>query len=167
MAQQLFADINSDIVQDNDQFWNKRPGTMDAAFAWHPAMAYWPSPETLEVDQTDTCTFSLAVDDSEEANGCLRYVAWSGVTQCWRPHWPARSRDEGHAPTAVVSDEELRGGSGGKACPDRPRRTYVIAHRDRAIVDAERAIGFTHSHNDDGVNWDTIADHCRNQDKER
>lgn len=28
----------------------------------------------------------------------------------------------------------------------------MVAYRDRDIVDAERSIGFTHSHNDD-VNW--------------
>ena len=31
----------------------------------------------------------------------------------------------------------------------------MIAFRTRAIVDAERAAGFTHSHNDD-VNWDVF-----------
>ena len=54
----------------------------------------------------------------------------------------------------TLHDEWVVHGSPGNASP-RHRRTYVIAFRTRAIVDAERAAGFTHSHNDD-VNWDVF-----------
>lgn len=200
MAQQLFAaKAEADhtvMVKDYDQFLNKRPGKADAVFAWHQDMAYWPGPDVLGVNKTDTCTFSLAIDDSDQANGCLRYVvpakshsSSSGVSKkTLRPHRPLISsgaansdggRDEGHALTAdvdpevdeirlapaksgsvTIHDEYVVRGSGGNACADRQRRTYVIAYRDREIVEAERRIGFTHSHND-VVNWDTFADHCR------
>ena len=166
------------MVKDYDQFLNKRPGKQDAMFAWHQDMAYWPGPEALGgVTRTDTCTFSLAIDDSDETNGCLRYVAGSGAAKTLRPHKPlSGSRDEGHALTVDVDAEEeeirmppaKRGsitihdewvvhGSAGNTCTDRQRRTYVLAFRDKEIVDAERSIGFTHSHNDD-VNWDTFMD---------
>lgn len=46
-------------------------------------------------------------------------------------------------------------GSGGNSSKTRNRRTYVLAYRPQAVVDAERRIGFTHSHND-SVNWDTF-----------
>ena len=39
--------------------------------------------------------------------------------------------------------------------PNKQRRTYVVAYRPKRVVEAERKIGFTHSHNDD-VNWDTF-----------
>lgn len=55
----------------------------------------------------------------------------------------------------TIHDEYVVHGSGGNNCPDRQRRTYVLAYRDRQIVEAERRIGFTHSHNDK-VNWDTF-----------
>jgi ectoine hydroxylase-related dioxygenase (phytanoyl-CoA dioxygenase family) len=134
-------------------------------------MAYWPdSSKVLGVDLTDTCTFSLAIDDSLPENGCLRYVVGSGVSKTVRPHRPAAgdSREEGHAlVTDVGEDEEIRlaparkgsitihdeyvvHGSGGNTCMDRQRRTYVVAYRAAEIVKAERAIGFTHSHNDRG-----------------
>lgn len=178
MARQLFED--SEMVMDYDQLLNKRPGKSDAMFAWHQDMAYWPGPETLGVQQTDTCTFSLAIDDSDEANGCLRYIAQSGISKTLRPHRPlTASRDEGHALTAdvdtktenvllapakagsvTIHDEYVVHGSGGNNCADRQRRTYVIAYRDSKIVAAERMIGFTHSHND-AANWDTFADLCR------
>jgi len=177
IAQQLFADRGREMTKDYDQFLNKRPGKTDAVFAWHQDMAYWPGSKALGVDTTDTCTFSLAIDDSDEANGCLRYVSGSGVGKVLRPHRPlvGDSRDDGHAlavevgpdeevalasarrGSVTIHDEYVVHGSGGNTCPDRQRRTYVLAYRAKPIVEAERKIGFTHSHNDE-VNWDTFSD---------
>ena len=185
MAQQLFvkhhhSNNNTAImVKDYDQLLNKRPGKTDAVFSWHQDMAYWPGPAALNVSITDTCTFSLAMDDSTVENGCLRYVVGSGRAKTLRRHVPLfanRTRDEGHALTLelqededviqlapasrgsiTIHDEYVVHGSGGNTCPDKSRRTYVIAYRAKEIVDAERRIGFTHSHND-VVNWDTFLD---------
>jgi len=184
IARQLFP--KSDMIKDYDQLLNKRPGKDDAVFAWHQDMAYWPSPECLGVNHTETCTFSLALDDSSEANGCLRYVAGSGVSKTLRPHRPvASSRDEGHAlsvdidtdveqvrlapassGSVTIHDEYVVHGSAGNTCPDRQRRTYVLAYRDRAIVEAERRIGFSHSHNDK-VNWDTFVSSPRSKEDDK
>jgi hypothetical protein len=175
MARQLFP--LSNMTKDYDQLLNKRPGKTDAVFAWHQDMGYWPGPRALGVDITDTCTFSLAIDDSCEENGCLRYVVGSGVAKTLRSHKPLAgdSREEGHALTIEVGpDEEVRlapakrgsitihdeyvvHGSAGNNCKDRQRRTYVVAYRPASVVEAERRIGFTHSHNDE-VNWDTFDD---------
>ena len=175
MAKQLFP--NSEMTKDYDQFLNKRPGKDDAVFSWHQDMAYWPGSKILKVDCTDTCTFSLAIDDSMPENGCLRYVVGSGVSKTLRPHRPATgdSRDDGHALTTEVGeaedvrlapakrgsltihDEYVVHGSSGNTCQDRQRRTYVLAYRAARVVEAERSIGFTHSHNDE-VNWDTFDD---------
>ncbi|KAG7355709.1 phytanoyl-CoA dioxygenase [Nitzschia inconspicua] len=175
MARQLFP--TSDMTKDYDQLLNKRPGENDAVFAYHQDMAYWPGKKVLKVPMTDTCTFSLAIDDSLPENGCLRYVVGSGVSKTLRPHRPASgsNRDEGHAlMTDVGVEEEVRlapakkgsitihdeyvvHGSGGNTCKDKQRRTYVVAYRAAAVVAAERRIGFTHSHNDE-VNWDTFEE---------
>lgn len=171
-----------DMAKDYDQLLNKRPGKKDAVFPWHQDMGYWPGPKALGdgAEETATCTFSLAIDDSDEENGCLRYVPGSGASRTLRRHAPlsgSNGRDEGHALTieldesrgdvaalapcargsVTVHDEFVLHGSGGNASPDRQRRTYVLAYRPRAVVDAERRLGFTHSHNDD-VNWDTFDD---------
>ena len=157
---------------DYDQLLDKRPGKGDAVFAMHQDMAYWP-PAFLTANDTRTVTLTLAIDDETAENGCIRYVPGSQKERKLRPHRPlAKSRDEGHAVVAQVADDEVirlaevpRGGvtlhdewvvhgSPGNQSP-RHRRTYVIAFRTRAIVDAERAAGFTHSHNDD-VNWDVF-----------
>lgn len=175
IARQLFP--KSDMTKDYDQLLNKRPGKKDAVFSWHQDMAYWPGSKVLNVNCTDTCTFSLAIDDSMPENGCLRYVVGSGVSKTLRPHNPAagNSREDGHALAAevhhseeirlapakrgslTIHDEYVVHGSGGNTCPDKQRRTYVIAYRAAKIVEAERRIGFTHSHND-AVNWDTFED---------
>ena len=141
IANQLFP--SSQMIQDYDQLLNKKPDKADAIFAYHQDMAYWPSKAILQVDRTDTCTFSLALDDSTEENGCLRYVVGSGSTKTVRPHRPATgsTRDEGHALiTDVYEDEIIRlapatkgsitihdeyvvHGSGGNHAKDKQRRT--------------------------------------------
>lgn len=175
IASQLFE--QHEMVKDYDQFLNKRPNRTAAVFAWHQDMAYWPGAVALNISTTATCTFSLALDDSDEENGCLRYVVGSGHSKTLRPHRPAsNSRDEGHAlitddvsddepirlaparkGSITIHDEYVVHGSGGNASPHRQRRTYVLAYRANDIVEAERKIGFTHSHNDE-VNWDTFQD---------
>jgi phytanoyl-CoA hydroxylase len=170
IAAEVFPGV--DMVQDYDQLLDKRPGKGDAVFAMHQDMAYWP-PASLTANDTRTVTLTLAIDDETAENGCIRYVPGSQKERKLRPHRPlAKSREEGHAVVAeVAADEEIRlaevprggvtlhdewvvHGSPGNASP-RHRRTYVIAFRTRAIVDAERAAGFTHSHNDE-VNWDVF-----------
>ena len=115
----------------------------------------------------------MAWDELDATDATRRYVPGSQKAKKLRPHRPLHEgREEGHAVVVdVAADEEIRlaevprggvtlhdewvvHGSPGNASP-RHRRTYVIAFRTRAIVDAERAAGFTHSHNDD-VNWDVF-----------
>jgi len=97
------------MCKDYDQLLNKRPGKEDAKFAWHQDLGYWPSPEVLGIDETATCTFSLAIDDSDEENGCLGYVPGSGLSRKLREHKPlSGSRDEGHALTIDVKDDEVK-----------------------------------------------------------
>lgn len=164
-----------EMTKDYDQLLNKRPGKNDAIFAWHQDMGYWPSAKVLGVEETATCTFSLAIDDSSEENGCLRYIPGSQKEKQLRQHAPlANSRDEGHAlkleinegkgdtiklapckrGSITVHDEWVIHGSSGNSSY-RQRRTYVLAYRPKSVVEAERRLGFDHSHNTE-VNWDTF-----------
>lgn len=185
IARQLFP--SKIMVKDYDQFLNKRANKSDAIFAWHQDMAYWPSSQVLAsrggltTNDTSTCTFSLAIDNSTEENGCLRYVVGSGRKKVLRNHNPlGLSREDSHALKVelteddtvtlapcprrgvTIHDEYVVHGSGGNTCPEKQRRTYVLAYRAKEIVEAERNIGFSHSHNDD-VNWDTFDDDLPHQ----
>lgn len=169
IARQL---IGETATLDYDQFLAKRPNKPDAQFTWHQDLGYWPTgtPEP----QTATC--SLALDDADAENGCLRVVPGSHKGPL-RPHRPLHSSDAGDREAShilsieldpaepvmelplrrgdiTVHDERIVHGSGGNRSPDRWRRTYIVAFRPKACVDHERAIGFTHSHNDQ-VTWQT------------
>ena len=49
----------------------------------------------------------------------------------------------------TVHSEGVLHGSGGNTTTDSWRRAYIVAFRSASTVDAERELGFTHSHNDD------------------
>ncbi len=148
---------------DYDQIVAKPPRRPGAVFHWHQDLAYWPTTPAPE-----TVTVWLAFDDTAEDNGCLRFVPGSHREPNLRPHRPLHAdRDASHTLVAdvdptrdtIVSAPIRRGdalcfrervlhGSGGNTS-DRWRRAYVVAFRTAATVAAERAMGFTHSHNDD------------------
>ena len=169
IAQQLCGD---GMTIDYDQLLAKQPHKTDAVFAWHQDMAYWPATEDRR-----TATFWLAVDDSTVENGCMRFVPATNHEDNLRPHAPVYGgRGESHAlgtdllPTdevvvkpiargdCTVHNERVMHGSGGNET-DGFRRAYILAYRSEATVQIERALGFTHSHNDeleilDGVGVD-------------
>ena len=166
VARQL---VGAAATLDYDQFLAKRPNKPDAVFTWHQDLGYWPTgtPEPL------TATCSLALDDADEENGCLKVVPQSQKGEL-RPHRPlhGQDRESSHILSVeltdqdpvvllplkrgdmTVHDEMIIHGSGGNSSKDRWRRTYITAYRSAACVAHERAIGFTHSHNDT-VNWQT------------
>lgn len=148
---------------DYDQLVAKPPARPAAVFHWHQDLAYWPKTPAPE-----TVTVWLALDDTDEDNGCLNFVPGSHLEPELRPHVPLHGdRDASHTMVAQMDDtrdrivpapirrgdalcfrERVLHGSGGNTS-ERWRRAYVVAFRTRAAVDAERAMGFTHSHNDD------------------
>jgi hypothetical protein len=161
-----------DLVLDYDQLLAKQPRRPDAVFAWHQDLAYWPvTPDTR------TASFWLAIDDSTLANGCLRFVPGSHKEPKLRPHRPLHGdREKSHTLVADVDPgrDEIRPvpiargdvtvhhertvhGSGGNTT-DAPRRAWVIAFRARETVALERAMGFTHSHNDERRVLERVGD---------
>jgi hypothetical protein len=166
VARQLCGE---DMVLDYDQFVAKPPHKPGAVFHWHQDLGYWPITE-----DTRTASFWLALDDTRMDNGCLRFVRGSHLEPELRAHLPLHDdREKSHTLVAAVDEArepvetaELRRGdvtvhheraihgSSGNGS-DRWRRGYVVAFRSRATVAQERALGFTHSHNDDTqvLNW--------------
>lgn len=164
--------IGATATLDYDQFLAKRPNKPDAVFTWHQDLGYWPT----GTPDPHTATCSLALDDADSENGCLRVVPGSQKGEL-RPHHPLHSSGTGDRETShilsvelrpeeaivelplkrgdmTVHDEMIIHGSGGNSSMNRWRRTYIAAFRPKACVDYERSIGFTHSHNDT-VNWQT------------
>jgi phytanoyl-CoA hydroxylase len=149
------------MVLDFDQLLAKHPGRDDAVFAWHQDQAYW-----INTDDRRTATCWLAVDDSTIDNGCMQFLPGSHREPV-RPHRPiSGSREDQHtlvtdllpddAPVAVeisrgditVHNEGVLHGSGGNTSATSRRRAYINAFRSIEAVRQERALGFTHSHND-------------------
>jgi hypothetical protein len=150
-----------DMELDYDQLVAKPPGHADAVFHWHQDLAYWPvTPDTR------TASFWLALDVTDLDNGCVQFVSGSHAEPRLRPHEPLLGdRDRSHTLVATLRDgdrpvpgrlqpgdatvhhERTLHGSGGNTS-GRWRRGYVVAFRARETVAAERALGFTHSHND-------------------
>jgi ectoine hydroxylase-related dioxygenase (phytanoyl-CoA dioxygenase family) len=150
------------MVIDFDQLLAKQPGREDAVFHWHQDQAYW-----IDTDDRRTATVWLAVDDSTIENGCMQFLPGSH-REPLRPHHPLHGdRDTSHTlvtelrpgdvprPVPIdrgdvtVHSEAVLHGSGGNASRDSWRRAYIVAFRSQSTVEVERALGFTHSHNDD------------------
>ena len=165
-----------DMSIDYDQLLAKRPGSPDSIFAWHQDLAYWPP---LEKDPA-TATCWLAIDDSTVANGCMRFLPGSNKESTLRKHAPVRiskgrmDEESSHALATTLSpadeasvrtveikrgditvhDQRVVHGSG----PNNSegwRRAYVLAFRTKEMVEEERRLGFSHSHNDE-FNWDAF-----------
>ena len=158
------------MVIDFDQLLAKQPGRDDAVFGWHQDQAYW-----IDTDDRRTATCWLAVDDSTVENGCMQFLPGSH-RQPVRPHHPLHGdRDASHT---LVTD--LRPDDVMVRRPDRPwrhhraqrgraaRLRWQLVHATRgaaptsspcarrAPCEAERALGFTHSHNDDVAVLDRV-----------
>ncbi|MCC6462324.1 MAG: phytanoyl-CoA dioxygenase family protein [Saprospiraceae bacterium] len=161
---------------DYEQFLAKKPNKKQAEFAMHQDLGYWPKTEN-----TWTATFSLAMNDATVENGCLQVVPGTNREPELRPHRPkdygnaegeGLNRDDSHTlvieskpsdevvylplrrGSVTIHDERIVHGSGGNHT-DAWRKTYVMAFRDENTIAQERAIGFTHSHNDT-VDWEKI-----------
>jgi hypothetical protein len=150
------------LALDYDQLLAKPPGKPAAVFAWHQDSAYWP-----DTPDPRTATVWMALDDSLRENGCMRFVSGSQREPKLRDHRPLHGdREKSHTLVAAVDeardrveyaeirrgdvtvhDERVAHGSGGNPS-SRWRRAYIVAFRSHATIAAERAMGFTHSHND-------------------
>jgi ectoine hydroxylase-related dioxygenase (phytanoyl-CoA dioxygenase family) len=177
VADQLYPEGKA--VMDYEQFLAKKPQKAGAEFAMHQDLGYWPKTEN-----TWTATFSLALTDSDLVNGCLQVVPGTNKEPELRKHRPKEfagngeggdevNRDQSHTlvieslasdevvylpvkrGSVTIHDERIVHGSGGNTSSIW-RKTYVMAFRDANTVAQERAMGFTHSHNDQ-VNWQEIV----------
>lgn len=174
IADQLY--VEGTARMDYEQFLAKKPNKTKAEFAMHQDLGYWP-----KTDNTWTATFSLALNDATIQNGCLQVIPGTNKESELRPHRPKdygshagddMDRSDSHTlviesrpddkpvflpvkrGSVTIHDERIVHGSGGNYT-DGWRKTYVMAFRDEQTIAAERAMGFTHSHND-SLDWQQI-----------
>ena len=175
IANQLYKEGKAEM--DYEQFLAKKPSKKGAEFAMHQDLGYWP-----KTKNTWTATFSLALSDSDLINGCLQVIPGSNKEAKLRKHKPKSfsndseketlNREESHTlvietkpndqiiylpvkrGSLTIHDERIVHGSAGNESPDW-RKTYVMAFRDSQTIIEERAMGFTHSHNDK-IDWNKI-----------
>lgn len=167
VARQLCGD---GMTIDYDQLLAKQPHKLDAVFAWHQDMAYWP-----DTPDTRTATVWLAIDHSTPDNGCMRFVPETNRELTLRSHVPQfGDRGASHAlgtellatddvievpirrGDVTVHNERVMHGSGGNTTAGF-RRAYVVAFRSKDTVEIERDLGFTHSHNDTDQVLDSVG----------
>jgi len=153
----------NDMVFDYDRLLAKRPKKKDAIFDWHQDRKYCQLHGPL-IESADprAVLLSLSLNDTNENNGCLKYVPGSHKGGL-RPHFPVTrvEPDEGHEIPMMVAftsvDEEtekvvsvptkrgdvvLHGDftlhcSGGNTT-DGWRRNYVLSFRPEALVNEAR-----------------------------
>ena len=175
ITDQLYT--NGQAAMDYEQFLAKKPTKKGAEFAMHQDLGYWP-----KTKNTWTATFSLALSDSDIINGCLQVMPGTNKEAELRPHHPKSyseteqqeglNREESHTlvietrpddqvvylpvkrGSVTIHDERIVHGSAGNLSEEW-RKTYVMAFRAIETIRTERAMGFTHSHNDQ-VNWEDI-----------
>ncbi len=72
-------DMVEQILGSNFALWNSsffsKPAKNGKATPWHQDGEYWP------IRPMATCTVWLAIDEATEANGCLRYIPGSHISQ--------------------------------------------------------------------------------------
>lgn len=171
IAEQL---LGPDIGLDYDQLVCKPPHKQQAVFHWHQDLAYWPA-----TADTRTATFWLALDRCHADNGGVHFVPGSHREPRLRPHRPLLAdRGDNHSLLAqlqhgdapqcallqpgdcTIHHERTLHGSPGNGSA-RWRRGWVLAFRSEAAIAQERAMGFTHSHNDDPALLQRIAERTR------
>ena len=84
-------DCVKQVIGPNLAIWNQsffaKPGINGKATPWHQDGEYWP------IRPLATCTVWLAVDDSNEENGCLKYIPGSHKRKSTRKHSTNNSSD--------------------------------------------------------------------------
>ncbi len=175
MANQIYTAGEAKL--DYEQFLAKKPAKKNAEFAMHQDLGYWP-----KTKNTWTATFSLALSDSDLINGCLHLIPGTNKEPKLRKHVPKQyeketnsgsvNRDDSHTlvieskpneeiiylpvkrGSVTIHDEKIVHGSDGNKSNEW-RKTYIMAFRDSETIKEERAMGFTHSHNDE-VDWSKV-----------
>ena len=99
-----------------------------------------------DTPDTRTATFSLAIDATTRANGCLRFVDGSHLEPSIRPHRPvAEDREKAHAIMCQVNERSDDNPAGELVSYVEVNRGDVTVHNER-VVARTRTHSHTHTH---------------------
>ena len=166
------AERDGEFARDYEQLLRKLPQRPKSVFPPHWDQMYWPKSASGRFD-TRTATFSLALNEADEENGCLWVLPGSHKLRGSYSGSVSRiteSRDTGGgaidlqllpddvprclplplaAGDATFHEEWIIHGSQANCSADRSRDTLIFAYRTRGMIGVERSLGFRHSYNDD------------------
>ena len=95
-------------------------------------LLYCVGPDTPD---TRTATFSLALDATTRANGCLRFVDGSHLEPSIRPHRPvAEDREKAHAIMCQVNERTADNPNGELVSYVEVGRGDVTVHNERVVL---------------------------------
>jgi phytanoyl-CoA hydroxylase len=165
ITQQLLGD---GMMLDFDRFIAKKPHRQDAIFHWHQDHLYCKSHgNTVDTDDSRTAVFSIAIDETTEENGCIKYVVGSHREENFRPHVPVDPNIESmylvtktsvdetqdkivavpiHRGDLTVHGERVVHGSSGNQS-NGWRRSYMLQFRAAENVQKRRQLGISRSFN--------------------
>jgi phytanoyl-CoA hydroxylase len=144
--------MGDDMDIDFDMMINKAPGTA-AETPWHQDAAYWP-----DMPDKRALSFWIALDDADEENGCMMYVAEShkkpmlphsqptpnAALQC-KIH-PDDEISMGIIPagSCIAHHGYTLHGALGNTSSSRQRRALIINLRPAAMISYIRSLGYDH-----------------------
>lgn len=147
---QLLVGEDADI--DFDMLINKSPYT-NTITPWHQDAAYWPN-----MPDRRSCSIWIALDDVDEANGCMCYIGKSHVLPL-REH--AHEYEGGALQTKIDSNETISFGilAAGSAIAhhgytlhsalgnesNRNRRAWIVNFRPKSMIKFLRDNGYDHT----------------------
>jgi len=159
-----------DMGLDYDRLIAKKPKRSDSVFHWHQDKLYCDKHGGL-IDTNDirAVTISMALDLTNEENGCIYYIPGSNVGNRLRPHVPIDAhldKERMFAVTRTAVDEVkeevvpvylnpgdatvhgdfvVHGSKGNTS--QRWRRNYILNFRPQSVLDLQKKLGLERSHN--------------------
>lgn len=144
--------MGEDMEIDFDMMINKAPGTA-AETPWHQDAAYWP-----DMPDKRALSFWIALDNADQENGCMMYVAESHKG----PILPHSQPTPNAALQCIIDDDcvitmgEIPAGSCiahhgytlhaalGNTTADRHRRALIVNLRPESMIAYIRSLGYDH-----------------------
>ncbi len=149
LARQLMGE---DMALDFDMMIDKSPGTATVT-PWHQDAAYWP-----DMSDKRALSFWIALDDADQENGCMMYVAGShkkpiqahhqptpnSALQCAEPSATEITLGEIPAGSCIAHHGYTLHGALGNHSTNRHRRALILNLRPQEMITYIRSLGYDH-----------------------